>query len=768
MAFGLPYPAWHDDSPSLPGNFINQLMIDRRKNLWLQVSGLKVGIFDRKNFTFREALLKPTQESGLYAEKQLVQDDDGNIFVILWNNELLTYNEQKNEFAPSHNFIQLPEGWKITGLTHLPGTKKYIIGTGKGIAIYNKQTGELSYTGHNEGKEELIEKIGKTTGAAGLLVDNKDRLWFDSWETGASMVYCYDTKNNSTVLYRYSFQPLVNTYHELKGLLEQRNGDIWISGMGIFGRYNEKEKQFQLVHNGYESEQSITYNKINALFEDREGSIWVATDLNGLYRFNPQEQFFTSIRQVNRYTGKLGNGSAMSFMWTRQGDLLVGTWEDGLYRYDRNYNIRPLNLPAIEGPVPSIWSMCQSHYGKTIWMGAQPGLWRFDEVKQTTDFYSPALIKNRTIRQIAEDPYGNLWMGTQSMGVFKWTASASKKFDDGVSFINDVPAGMITRITIDNGGLVWVATPSYGLYVLDPATDKLVMHFGTKEPEERKLFADGVIDAMPYDDTTVIIASNSLALFNTRQKKITRTIQLPELVSGTITALVRDKQGYLWMSTTSGIYRVNIHNKIFLQFDRRDGMANDRFIPAASYVLPDGKILFGADNGFVSFDPEQVRMNNASPDIKITGFKLANQSLHLDSLLQRKQIELSPKENSITIEFAGLSYNNAYIIRYKLEGLEKEWKLADRNYQAIYSYLPPGTYTFLAKSEDAEGNPSKNITRLSFVVNPPFWKTWWFFCVLALIVAGIFYWLDKQRVNKILALQDVRTEIASNCKAETS
>jgi len=222
------------------------------------------------------------------------------------------------------------------------------------------------------------------------------------------------------------------------------------------------------------------------------------------------------------------------------------------------------------------------------------------------------------------------------------------------------------------------------------------------------------------------------------------------------------------MSTTSGIFRINIRSKIFIQFDRADGIANDRFIVAASYVLPDGKILFGADNQFVSFDPEKVQINNASPDVRITGFKLANKPLQLDSLLKRKRITLGPDDNSITIEFSGLSYNNTYIIRYKLEGLEKDWKVADKNFQAIYSYLPPGTYTFLAQSEDAEGHSSKNITRLTFVVNPPFWKTWWFFCLLALVVAGVFYWLDKQRVNKIVALQSVRTEIASNLHDEVN
>jgi signal transduction histidine kinase len=178
--------------------------------------------------------------------------------------------------------------------------------------------------------------------------------------------------------------------------------------------------------------------------------------------------------------------------------------------------------------------------------------------------------------------------------------------------------------------------------------------------------------------------------------------------------------------------------------------------------MPDGKIIFGADNEFIVFDPMKVAINNTAPDVAITGFKLMNQPLLADSLLQRKTIELSPEDNSIAIEFSGLTYDGTYIIKFKLEGLDKDWRAADFSNQVVYSYLPPGTYTFLAKSEDAEGNPSKNITKLIIVVNPPFWKTWWFFCLLALVVAAVFYWLDKQRLNKLMALQNVRTEIASS------
>ncbi|MDP4265001.1 MAG: two-component regulator propeller domain-containing protein [Bacteroidota bacterium] len=757
-----------NDSTTIPANYVTQLMIDKKRNLWVMTED-KIGIFDTKNFTYKAVHIDARNDIFFYAAKKLVQDDEGNIFIVAQNLELLTFHENRNEFSPD-NFIRYPSDWKIIGLYNLPGTKKYIISTTSGITVYNRQTDQMNYPGHNPEKEGLVEKLGKIGTAAHFLLDDHDRLWFDMWDVSSAMIYLYDTRKNEIILNKYSLMPLVKGYHEPGGFLQQRNGNIWVKGLNIFGQFLEKEKTFRMVYNGYENEQSIAYSRVDDFFEDKEENIWVVTNNNGLYRFNPAAQFFTNIRQINRASGKPGDGSPMSFMQTKQNTILVGVWGDGLYQYDRNYTMLPLNIRGLnEKFTPSMWSMYPSKDGNIIWIGAQPGLYAFNQATRTATFHNPPILKEKTLRQIAEDKYGNLWIGTQNIGLFKWDAQKGRKnFDDGITQYEDVPAGQILEIYIDAKGYVWVGTSANGLFVIDPASNKIILHFGTKEPPERKLLSDGIASVLQYDDTTMIIAANGLHLYNNKQQRISLYIPLPESMPGSIAAVEKDKLGYLWVSTTAGIFRVNPQNRMFIHFDRLDGIANDHFILQASCTLSDGKILFGADNQFVAFDPMQVHMNEPAPDITITGFRLMNRLLKMDSLIRKNKVRLGPEDNSVAIEFSGLRYNGAYIIKYKLEGLDKDWIAADKNNQAIYSYLPPGTYTFKVQSADAEGSPGKNITSLVITVEPPFWKTWWFFCLLALLIAAVFYWLDKQRVNKLIALQGVRTEIASNLHEEVN
>ena len=545
---------------SIPHNYIVQLLLDKKKNLWVLTGDGKVGIFDTKWFTYHEMTVNVKNTKVLTIERKLIEDGQGNLFLLFHHNEFVTWNEKNREFSAAYNFISFPPDWQVSDCIQQPGTTKYWIGGGKGLAVFDRQTKQLSYKGHNVANEAVIDKFGHIPGAR-LFIDKRSRLWFDAW-MGSPAIFIYDLKKNEPVLDRYDLISTVDGYHETSGFLEQQDGTIWIKGLNVFGRYQEKEKKFVPVYNGYVGEQSIDYDRINDFFEDRDNNIWVTTNNNGLYSFNPSEQFFSNIRHINRVTKLPGKGAMMSFILTKQRTMLAGTWGDGLYRYDSNYRTVPLNIRGIdEKNPPWIWGMCLSADSNTIWMGAQPGVYAVNQTTQSATYYNPAIMQNRTVRQVAADKYGNLWMGTQSLGLFKWTAdNGQQKFEDGVKMFTTIPINQVAKLFICNKGYVWAGTSDFGLYVIDPATDKVVYHFGSKEPEERKLPRDAITSVMQYDDTTMVIAANGLYFFNTKKEKIIKTISLPESNTGNMASMEKDKNGYIWLSFTNGIFRVNPRN----------------------------------------------------------------------------------------------------------------------------------------------------------------------------------------------------------------
>ncbi len=121
---------------------------------------------------------------------------------------------------------------------------------------------------------------------------------------------------------------------------------------------SKKENRFQLVHNGYINGQSISFETVHDLKEDREENLWVATNNNGLFRFNPGREFFQNVHHMNRAKNKPGEGSALCFMPDDNNTVLMGAWGNGIYRYDSSFNNIPLNIKGIpENNSVVVWSM---------------------------------------------------------------------------------------------------------------------------------------------------------------------------------------------------------------------------------------------------------------------------------------------------------------------------------------------------------------------------------------------------------------------------
>ena len=759
------------DKASILENNIVQLHYDKQKRLWVLFGNGKIGIFDTQRFVFSEVYIDLVDRNSLKGERKLIEDSDGNLAYVFHMREVATYNPRLKEFSHRHNVVRVPNGWKIVHFDEDRATKKYYIATDSGLVVYNRITNELSYSGHNTGKEQLIERFGHMIALPWLYVDRQSRFWFQHWpyDGGTSFLYCFDLKNSRVILEKHHFVDLVKKYHESKEIFQQRNGTIWFSGLSLFARYNDPDNSFQLIPNGYTNGHGISYERIFTLFEDREENIWVTTNNNGCYVFNPSRQFFSSIKHISPWTGQQGDGGVMSFMSLKDGSLLIGTWGEGIHKYDTKLNQVPWEVNGVDVRSKSAWSMYRLNDNRTIWMGIQPGILVYDEISNSGKYYDPPILQRRTVRQLAQDRLGNMWIGTQSLGLFKWTAEKGKEdFNAGLKKIDVIPRTLIEKISVDSRGYVWVSTMTHGVYKLDPSNDKIIEQITEKGPPEKRLLLNAAAAALEYNDSIVVIVSGALNIYNTRSNTIRHITSADGLPLDMVMSIEKDKSGYLWLGLLNGLCRMNIEKNTYTYYDRNDGLSNDNFNLASSYVMPDGRLVFGTSDDFVVFNANEIITTSQPPDVAITDFRILNRSAMVDSLLKLSKIELSHDQNSITIGYAGLSYSDQgkLVYYYMLEGIDKEWKRGNELNQAVYNYLPSGKHKFKVRAENPDGLSSKNITEMIIQVHPPFWRSWWFFAILALCIVVLLYGFDRERMRKKEAIQKMRSEIAGNLHYE--
>ena len=131
-----------------------------------------------------------------------------------------------------------------------------------------------------------------------------------------------------------------------------------------------------------------------------------------------------------------------------------------------------------------------------------------------------------------------------------------------------------------------------------------------------------------------------------------------------IYGLAQDDKKNLWIATTSGLFRMNTKNKTLVAFDEEDGLLAKDF-GYNILRLHDGRMAVPAHTGFVYFSPDKISVLSIPPDVRITGFKIFDNSLLIDSVLHaNKTVELNHEENFISISYASLSFSGRNNTQY--------------------------------------------------------------------------------------------------------
>src|SRR6476659_2022209 len=124
----------------------------------------------------------------------------------------------------------------------------------------------------------------------------------------------------------------------------------------------------------------------------------------------------------------------------------------------------------------------------------------------------------------------------------------------------------------------------------------------------------------------------------------------------------------------------------------------------------------------------------------------------------------------MVIEFSAMNYSKLTKLDYyyQLQNFDTAWIKSDDRHQAIYTYLPPGSYRFKVKTENVEGISSSEITYFHISVSPPFWRTWWFYSAIIVGIILVLYLLDRDRMKRLATLHNIRLSITSQLHQDVS
>lgn len=739
---------------TLPFAAVNQIMEDGKGRMWIRCGNI-TGIFDPGTFRFRMAAVNKPASSEVDEQTSLCRDMHGNMYLLQKGNTVLYFDEASFSFDERYTPYKFPKAWRILVTFDDSATRRTWLGCYRQLACYDWQSKQLWYYGNNPRNLPLLsDSIRYVTS---FDIDRQRKYWLSFWRDEQTFL-CFDEKTNRYVADTAGLSKNHEKgYFEMKHITSFSDSIRMAYGINVFQATsgNAFRHMEDLTPAG-----SLQYENIEQVFEDRNGVIWIASD-NGLYNLTTQSRKAARF-EVPKKTGIVFNSACQ----LPDGDILLYGFGHGIFRFDEKLSVQRPGIIKAAHPDENFqksWCLYNNPADSTVWIGCQFGRLMIYEFKTgRLNYYHPAQFRTWTMTRALADKNGYLWVGLSNGNILR-IKQRSAITDTAFEFMCNVTAA-VTEMFFHTDGNLYVGTRGAGAFAVSAATGKITRQYTTSS--RTKLTTNQVGDLCAVNDSIVCFSGDMPNLVNIRTGAVTYLSHYNDEMLGELYVQIPDKNNDIWFVSTNGFYRYT-HQRGYLQkFTQREGLTvpNSSIAILERRLLRNGNILLAGNLNAMLFNPNNYRSADKPANVLISNFRLGNTYLPLDSIQALQTVQLRRDQNTLAISFAipGFADPSHHIYLYRLEGADKDWVKAGDLREARYSLLPPGTYTFRVRAQNAEGFFSEHTTALRIVIHPPFWKTWWFMALAVAALGFIAYQLHRLRIRQLLRIEKVRSRLASD------
>ncbi len=450
----------------------------------------------------------------------------------------------------------------------------------------------------------------------------------------------------------------------------------------------------------------------------------------------------------------------------------------------------------------NVWSVLEDHRG-FVWVGTDTGIFRVDRTSGAVGSYPlvtapQGSVYPQSVRAITEDKSGDVWAGTASGKLFRYSPGTGSFVQQ---FAGRISAGYpINALHIDRDGDLWIATNN-GIYWHRP--DRGALQFLVHDPSRPESLCQNRVMTIEEDpggrlwmgtwnglcsfdkDTATFSGFHSPAangnatldwpIFAIRPDGLrglwlagqTEGITYIDRSTGELTSfndprgataglvysVLSDENGRLWFGTQRGLASLDPETAVFTSFSAQDGLPVNEFSMGAAFQGAHGVLFFGGKGGVASFSPSDVPRNPYVPPVVITAVTQSGVPLPTRAgATNPDRLELAWPGNYFEFEFASLSYtkpeDNQYA--YYLEGVDPGWVFAGTNRRGRYVNLPGGDYELHLSASNNDGLWNTDAASLHISVVPPLWQRRWFQGVALIAVAALALAGYRYRVRSIV------------------
>jgi hypothetical protein len=483
-----------------------------------------------------------------------------------------------------------------------------------------------------------------------------------------------------------------------------------ISGTLVYGLYQAAEQQLLLPG-----------RKVSRTFGDRAGNLWFTTLGSGIYRLNSAD-----FRTIHLAEPGFGEPSITFIGPNLKGDeLLLG---------DNRNSITRLSLPNLR--------VTDSHPFNTYGANSILFAWQVSPNRYLYGTDGLVFIEKARDWQVDKKRQGI----KAACMVDEHRVLIGGAWGSGIL---DIRSLRLTR-QLWNSRISTVYCKNDTNYI--GTLNGLWMLEGMKPPQylgRTVAFLRNRIAAVTESDDGVLwVASNDAGVIGYRNGRVVAEITKKQGLVGNVCHCIYLYHGILWVGTDKGLNKVQLNGPGYQIsfFNSNDGLASD----VVNVVYAAGsRIYVGTTAGLTYFD-ESGATGGDECRLVLNGIMISGRNRLPDST----GLLLPVKQNNIRFEFVAISYRSVGKItyRYRLNGLDTEWRETEDNYLA-YPSLPSGRYEFQLQAVNRFGTMS-GLRSVSFEVATPFWKQVWFQLLMLVLFLSATWAFIVWRIGRVRKQQE--------------
>src|SRR3989344_1113308 len=662
---------------------VTTIIQDGSQRFWITTEGAGIFVYDPTNKT----MISLNKKDGLSSDNvyDACLDQKGNVWIA--TDIGITIYDSKKDITSAASYSSLNTGNglhsnRITTLA-LANYNEIWVGTADAGVMALIVKDEFNVKLPTKAIEGLGNRITMADGIGADFInciyeDKTHNIWIGTTGGGATKVTPYPSKERTealskAIIYNYNTKQGLN-YFNVNTIFQDREGAVWI-GTDI-GLNQYRGERFQI----YDEGDLIVNNLVWTTLCDKEGNIWLGTN-DGISKitFSYSAVNRKENHTIQNYSTKDGLSSnvILSSFEDKEGNLWFGTGFAGVCKYNKATN-KFESYSTTDGLAGDmVYAISDDNKGN-IWFGTKEGASKFDPVAKTFRNYSLADgLGGNNVYRIFKDSKGNLWFGALGGSLSMFDGSSFKSFDEE----DGMRHRFILCINEDKNHNLWFGAYGGGLYKYD---GKSFTNYTVKE---------GLTTDSPY-------------------------------------SIIADNENHIWIGSSRGIDRFDEKTSSFVHYGKAEGFLGVETNPNAVCLDAEGNLWYGSIMGAVRYSPKEDKPNTVEPVTLITSLKLFMKDFEFPDDARFKY-----NENHLTFNFVGVSLNNPEKVKYKykLEGFDKEWLPGYTNVnEAVYTNLPPGTYTFLVRAFNNDGTGNIRAAEYKFYISPPFWQTAVFYILVFL------------------------------------